>query len=163
MRAVRVAIAAVVGLAFWYFVVPLYAPLTKALAAAFVPFLFGRGYQLGGAPDAIVYTPEGLIAARVFMRYVTTNVITLIALFGLGRRPLSSSNLGRCAAAILCLVPVHAAAILVIAKSFVAPRDSLWGNAAQAYAVFTCHAISFAIWWLLRPADALDVGLGRTR
>ncbi len=154
MRGLKVAIAALIGLAFWYYVVPLYAPLTEALARLFVPMVFGRGYQLGGAPDAVLYTPEGLIAARVFMRYVTTNVITLVALFGLARRPLSMPNVGRCAIGLLCLIPVHALAILVIAKSFVAPPGSVWGNAAQAYAVFTCHAISFAIWWLLRPADA---------
>ena len=158
MRAVRVAIAALIGLAFWYFVAPLYAPVTKALARPFVPLVFGRGFQLGGDPDAIVYTPDGLIAARVFMGYVTTNLITLIALFGLARHPLSASNLGRCAISIICLIPVHAAAVLIVAKSFVAPPGSLWGNAAQAYAVFTCHAISFAIWWVLRPPDpSLDL------
>lgn len=157
MRAVRVAIAALVGLGFWYFVAPLYAPVTRTLARLFVPIAFGHGYTLGGDADAIVYTPVGLIASRVFMRDVTTNLITLIALFGLARHPFSASNLGRCAIGIVCLIPVHALAILIVAKSFVAPPGSLWGNAAQAYAVFACHAISFALWWLLRPGDtALD-------
>jgi hypothetical protein len=153
MRAINVAVAAVAGLAFWYFVAPLYAPATRALAAAAVPAMFGRGYQLGGADDPVLYTPAGLIAARVFMRYVTANLITLIALFGLAKKPLAMSNIARCAVAIACLVPVHAAAILVVAKSFVVPPDSLWRNAAQAYTIFGCHAISFALWSLLRPSD----------
>jgi hypothetical protein len=154
LRAVNVVVAAVVGLAFWFFVAPLYTPATRALAAAAVPAMFGRGYQLGGADDVVLYTPAGLIAARVFMKYVTANLITLIALFGLAKKPLAMSNIARCAVAIACLIPIHAAAVLVVAKSFVVPPDSLWRNAAQAYTIFGCHAISFALWSLLRPSDA---------
>lgn len=154
MRIVNVAIGAVVGLAFWYYIGPLYSPFAKSLAASVVPAMFGRGYQLGGSGDAVLYTPEGLIAARIFMRFVTTNVITLIALFAFARRPLAISNVGRCAVGLVLLIPVHAAAILVLAKSVVVPPDSLWRNAGQAYTIFGCHAISFALWSLLRATEA---------
>ncbi len=97
MRIVNVLVGAIVGLAFWYYVTPLYGQAARSLAAVAVPALFGHGYQLGGTGDALLYTPDGLIAARVFMRWVETNVITLIALFAFVRRPLTASNLGRCA------------------------------------------------------------------
>jgi hypothetical protein len=154
MRIVNVLLGAIVGLAFWYYVTPLYAQAAKSLAALAVPALFGRGYQLGGTDDPLLYTPAGLIAAHVFMRFVETNVITLIALFAFARRPLTASNLGRCAIGLLFLIPVHAAAILVIAKSLTTPPGSLWRNAGQAYAIFGCHAISFALWSLLSTAES---------
>lgn len=156
-KLVSIVIGAVVGLAFWYFIAPLYAPAAKWLAARAVPALFGHGYELGGDGDVVLYTPVGLIAARIFMRFVTTNVITLIALFAFARRPLAISNVARCAIGLVLLIPIHAAAILVLAESFVAPPDSLWRSAGQAYTIFGCHAISFALWSLLRGPEG-DAG-----
>ena len=153
MRALNVLAGVILGLAYWAFVAPLYAPLTARLASYAVPALFGRGFQLIGGKDAILYTPAGLIAARVFMRWITTNVITLIALFAWARRPLAFSNIVRCLVALACLIPIHAIAILVVAKSFVASSQTLWGNAAQAYTIFGAHAVSFALWSLFRPAE----------
>ncbi len=154
MRIVNVFVGAIVGLAFWYYVTPLYGQAARSLAAVAVPALFGRGYQLGGTGDVLLYTPDGLIAARVFMRFVETNVITLIALFAFARRPLAASNLGRCAIGLALMIPIHAAAILVIAKSFVTQPGSLWRSAGQAYTIFGSHAISFALWSLLRTAES---------
>lgn len=152
MRLVNVAIGVAVGLAFWYFVVPEYGLASRALARLAVPAAFGHGWQLGGAENAILYRPDGAIAATVLLWCITTNVITLVALFALPAAPLSVRNLLRCLLAIACLIPVHAAAILTVAKSIVLP-GSLWGNVAQAYTIFGSHAISFAVWSLLRPAD----------
>ena len=153
MRLVNVGVGVAVGLAFWYFVVPEYGLVPRALARLAVPVAFGHGWQLGGTENAILYRPDGSIAATMFLRYITTNVITLVALFALPAAPLSVRNLFRCLVAIACLIPVHAAAILTVAKSIVLP-GSLWGNAAQAYTIFGSHAISFAVWSLLRPADS---------
>jgi hypothetical protein len=152
MRLVNVGVGVAAGLAFWYFV-PEYGLASRALARLAVPVAFGHGWQLGGAENAILYRPDGTIAATVLLRYITTNVITLVALFALPAAPLSVRNLFRCLVAIACLIPIHAAAILTVAKSVVLP-GSLWGNAAQAYTIFGSQPISFAIWSLLRPADS---------
>jgi hypothetical protein len=161
MRLVKVAIGIAIGLAFWHFVVPGYAFMAKHVAGIAAPSMFGHGWQVGGpGEDANLYRANGGIAATVFMRYVTTNVITLLVLFALSAEPFSPRNLLGCVAGIVCLIPVHAAAILVIAKSIVLP-GTLWGNAAQAYSIFGSHAFAFALWWLLRPGESAASATGK--
>ena len=154
MRPVKVAIGIAIGLAFWYFVVPEYAFIAKHMVGIATPSMFGQGWQIGGTGEnAIVYSANGSIAATVFMRRVTTNVITLLVLFALSTPPYSARNIFGCVAGIICLIPVHAVSILVVAKSFVLP-GTLWGNAAQAHNIFLSHPLAFALWWLLRHGES---------
>ncbi len=161
MQLVKVVVGIAVGFAFWYFVVPEYAFITKHLVGMAMPSTLGPGWQIGGTGEnAIVYSANGSIAATVFMRRVTTNVITLVVLFALSTPPYSARNILGCVAGIVFLIPVHAAAILVLVKSIVLP-DTLWRNGAQAYTIFASHPLAFALWWLLRPVEAAASASGK--
>lgn len=163
MRLVKVAAGILIAWLVWRFVAPEYAFVPKRLAGAAARWFFDRGWTVDGAGEnAIVYRADGSIAATVFMRYLTTNLMTLLILFSLSDRPLSWRNIGGAVAGVVALVPIHAIGILIVAKSLVLP-NTLWGNLAQAYTIFGSHAIAFALWWALRPQEGIAAAGGKKR
>ena len=150
---------AIVGLTLWLVLAPAYAVVPATIAKVLTPHLFDPGYRFEPVGDTAIFRrPDNSVAATLFVKLLTFNLITLVALFALARRPLGGRNLGRLAIAVAIMAVVHALALLLVAKSFVVGADEslsagLWRVAAQGYTIIGSQAIAFALWWALRVTD----------
>jgi hypothetical protein len=101
---------------------------------------------------------------------LTANIILLMTLFSVTRRPLSDRNVPRFLLAAFALVLVHVAAVVVNVQSIYALRlgpwsaqhygpvaRNFWGAGAHFYSIAGVFGAPFALWWLLRPSPPLPV------
>lgn len=98
---------------------------------------------------------------------LTANIILLTTLFSVTRKPLGDRNVPRFLLACLALLLVHIAAVVVNVQSIYALRlgpwsaqhygpvaRNLWGASAHFYSIVGVFGAPFALWWLLRTAEA---------
>jgi hypothetical protein len=96
---------------------------------------------------------------------LTFNVILLTTLFAANRHPWRDRNMRGLMLAFLILFAVHVVAVIVNVESIYALRlggwssfhygavaRNFWGAAAHFYTLVGSFGVSFALWWLLRPA-----------
>ncbi len=98
---------------------------------------------------------------------LTFNWVLLAALFAINARPFSDRNMLRFALASAIMTVTHMLALALEVQSIYVLRlgmwsrvhygefaRNFWGAANHAYRFVLMFAIAFALWWVLRPAEA---------
>ena len=162
------------GLAIWALLSPLYDRVIAGGAQATMR-MFERPpvTRLEPAADNYVTIDRSDFDPRskrpaIAIRDLTFNFLLLTALFAISKRVFSDRNIGGFIVAAVLLALTHIfgtiAEVMSIYVAKLGPWSmatygevarNFWGVASHAYRLVLMYAIAFALWWALRPADAV--------
>ena len=161
----------ILGLLFWWALSAPYARLLATLSEPLIRIaerppvtrLVARGTEL--TIDRTDFPRESPRPALPLME-LTSNVILLVTLFAVNRKPLGDRNVSGLCLAALAMIAIHVIAVIANIQSIYALRLGLWSQvhygsfgrnfwsaAAHFYGLIGAFGAGFALWWLLRPSD----------
>lgn len=164
----------VAGLAMWALLSPIYDRVI-ASGAETTMRMFERPAvtRLRPASDNYVTIDRSDFDPRskrpaISIRDLTFNFLLLTALFAASKKTFSDRNIGGFIVAAVLLALTHIlgtiAEVMSIYVAKLGPWSratygdvarNFWGVASHAYRLVLMYAIAFALWWALRPADAV--------
>jgi hypothetical protein len=171
------------GLALWLLLSPLYdngvARVTETILRFFEKPPVTR---LTLKDDGYVTVDRSDFDARskqrpaISIRDLTFNIVLLVALFAIARRPFSDRNIGGFLAAAALLALTHVFGAITEVMSIYALKLGLWSDvhyssferdawsaANHFYRLVLMYAIAFALWWIFRDPDAAPAAAGKKR